>query len=75
MKMVQVRIDPIRPGSMPIGRIDPVRIDATTEADLMEQQREDDLATIRNIGKQPGDARSACSSTIEEPVIYAVEKS
>lgn len=75
MIIVQVRIDPSMPESLPTGRIDPVRLDATTEADLVEQQREDDLTTMRDVGKQADDARSACPSTIEEPVIYASEKS
>lgn len=42
MKTVRMKIDVQSPGSMPIGKIDVKRVDATTEADIAKQQAEDD---------------------------------
>ena len=41
MKTVRVTIDPAVPASLAKGRIDPVRLDATTEDDIAKQAAED----------------------------------
>ena len=42
MSTTRVRIDPDDPSTLPEGRIDPARVDATTEAEIAEQEREDE---------------------------------
>ena len=39
MSTTRVRIDPDDPSSLPEGRIDPARVDATTEAEIAAQER------------------------------------
>ena len=75
MKTVRMKIDPSRPESLPSGRVDPVRLDATTEADLAKQQREDDLAAMRDaalftrrVRKRLGLSQVEFSRRIDVPV-------
>ena len=42
MSTTRVRIDPDDPSTLPKGRIDPARVDATTEAEIALQQQEDE---------------------------------
>jgi len=42
MSTTRVRIDPDDPSTLPEGRIDPARVDATTEAEIAAQEREDE---------------------------------
>ena len=41
MKTVRMTIDPAVPATLASGRIDPARVDATTEADIAKQAAED----------------------------------
>ena len=42
MSTTRIRIDPDDPSTLPEGRIDPARVDATTEAEVAAQEREDE---------------------------------
>ena len=42
MSTTRVRIDPDDPSTLAEGRIDPARVDATTEAEIAAQEREDE---------------------------------
>ena len=42
MSTTRVRIDPDDLSTLPEGRIDPARVDATTEAEIAAQEREDE---------------------------------
>ncbi|MDD9989066.1 MAG: hypothetical protein OXQ31_22535 [Spirochaetaceae bacterium] len=46
MSTTRVRIDPDNPSTLPDGRIDPARVDATTEAEIAAQEREDEARRI-----------------------------
>ena len=41
MNTTRVRIDPDDPSTLPAGRIDPARVDATTAVEIAAQERED----------------------------------
>lgn len=41
MGTTRIRIDPDDPSTFPDGRVDPAALDATTEADIALQERED----------------------------------
>ena len=47
MSTTRVRIDPDDPFTLPDGRIDVARVDATTEAEISAQEREDEGASAR----------------------------
>ena len=47
MGTTRVRIDPDDPFALPDGRIDVARVDATTEAEISAQEREDKGASAR----------------------------
>ncbi|MFZ0254985.1 MAG: helix-turn-helix domain-containing protein [Gammaproteobacteria bacterium] len=51
MKTVRVTIDPTVPASLGLGRIDPARVDATTENDIVAQQAADEAAAMRGAAK------------------------
>lgn len=42
MGTTRIRIDPDDPSTFPKGRLDPAVVDATTEADIALQEREDE---------------------------------
>ncbi len=46
MKTARVKIDLSRPANLPKGRVDKRRLDATTEKDIVQQQKVDDGAAI-----------------------------
>ena len=52
MRTTHARIAPDDPSTLPEGRIDAARVDATTEAEIARQQQEDDaeamLAAVRH---------------------------
>ena len=50
MNTTRVRIDPDDPSTLPEGRIDPVRVDATTEVEIAAQEREDDGEVMQDGG-------------------------
>ena len=52
MGTTRSRTDPDDPSTFPTGRIDPAAVDATAEADIALQEREDDAAA-RVLDKAP----------------------
>ena len=51
MKTVRMTIDPALPASLAVGRIDPARVDATTEADIAAQRAADDMEAVQDAAK------------------------
>ncbi len=51
MKIVRVKIDRENPASLDIGRIDPARLDATSEAEIETQKAADEAEAIRDAAK------------------------
>ena len=51
MSTTRVRIDPDDPTTFPEGRIDPAKVDATTEADITLQQQEDDAEAMQDMAR------------------------
>ena len=48
MKTVRVTIDPATPASLTSGRMDPARVDATTEVDIAAHQAADEAAAMQD---------------------------
>lgn len=48
MRTVRVKVDLSRPTSLPRGRVDRRKLDATTEADLAVQQTQDEAASMQD---------------------------
>ena len=51
MSTTRVRVDPDDPSPFPEGRIDSARVDATAEADIASQQREDEAAAMQDMAR------------------------
>ncbi|MCY4462053.1 MAG: hypothetical protein OXC26_16945 [Albidovulum sp.] len=51
MSTTRIRIDPDDPSTLPEGRIDPARVDATSEAETAMQEREDEAEAMQDMGK------------------------
>ena len=51
MKTVRMTIDPALPASLAVGRIDPARVDATTEADIAAHRAADDMEAVQDAAK------------------------
>ena len=51
MGTTRIRIDPDDPSTFPAGRIDPATVDATAEADIALQEREDDAAAMQDMAR------------------------
>jgi len=51
MKTVRVKINPAVPASLALGRIDPARVDATTEKDIAMQQAADESEAMQDAAK------------------------
>ena len=51
MSTMRVRIDPDNPSALPEGRIDPSRVDATTEAEIAAQEREDKEEAVQDMAR------------------------
>lgn len=51
MSTTRIRIDPDDPSTFPEGRIDVARVDATTEAEIAAQEREDDAEALRDMAR------------------------
>lgn len=51
MKTVRTRVDLSRPATLPKGRIDRRKLDATTEADLAVQQAQDDAEAMQDAAR------------------------
>ena len=51
MSTTRIRIDPDDPSTLPEGRIDPARVDSTSEAEIAMQEREDEAEAMQDMGK------------------------
>jgi putative transcriptional regulator len=51
MKTIRVNIDPDNPASLPEGRVDFNRLDATTERDIAKQQQSDETDAMLDAAK------------------------
>lgn len=51
MSTVRVKVDLGRPTTLPKGRVDRRKLDATTEADLANQQAEDDAEAMQDAAR------------------------
>ncbi len=51
MKMTTLRIDPLDVNFFKIGRIDPLRVDATTDEEIAWQQAVDDAENMQEMAK------------------------
>ena len=51
MSTTGVRVDPDDPSTFSEGRIDPATVDATTEADIAAQQREDEAEAMQDMAR------------------------
>lgn len=51
MKTVRVKIDPAQPSSLPKGRIDKARVDATSEADIARQAAQDEAQAMQDAAR------------------------
>lgn len=75
MKTVKVTIDPSQPNTMTLGRIDPARVDATTDADIAAHAAQDDAAAredaaryVRRVRKRLGLSQADFSARINVPL-------
>ncbi len=51
MSTTRIRIDPDDPSTFPESRIDPAVVDATTEAEIALQEREDEAETLQDMAR------------------------
>ena len=51
MSTTRVRVDPDDPSTFPEGRIDPARVDGTTEAEIAAQEREDEAEALQDMAR------------------------
>jgi putative transcriptional regulator len=51
MKMRSVKVDPTMPDTLPEGRVDERRLDATTEQDIGRQQLADDAESMQDAAR------------------------
>ncbi len=51
MSTTRVRIDPDDPSTLPEGRIDAARVDATTETEIARHQQEDDAEAMLDVAR------------------------
>jgi putative transcriptional regulator len=51
MKTVHMTINPAVPASLAVGRIDPARVDATTEEDIAQHQAADEVGAMQDAAK------------------------
>lgn len=51
MKTVRMKIDPAIPATLACGRMDPARVDATTEADIARQAAADEAQAMQDAAK------------------------
>ena len=72
MKTVRMTINPAIPASLAVGRIDPARVDATTEADIAAHQAADEADAVqdaarfaRRVRKRLGLSQAEFSQRIE----------
>ncbi len=51
MGTTRIRIDPDDPSTWPEGRVDAARVDATTEAEIAAQEREDEAEGMQDMAR------------------------
>ena len=51
MKTVRMTINPADPASLAVGRIDPARVDATTEQDIAAHQAADEAGAVQDAAR------------------------
>ena len=51
MKIVRMKIDPAIPESLDAGRIDPERVDSTTETDIARQAAADEAEAMQDVAR------------------------
>ena len=51
MSTTRIGIDPDDPSTLPEGRIDPARLDATTEAEIAAHEREDEEEAMQDMAR------------------------
>ncbi len=75
MKTVRVRINPSVPASLALGRVDPARVDATSEEDIAAHQAADEAEALqdaakfaRRVRKRLGLSQSEFSHRIDVPL-------
>ncbi len=51
MSTTRIRISPDDPSTLPEGRIDPARVDATSEAEIAAQEREDEEEAMQDMAQ------------------------
>ncbi len=51
MSTTRVSVDPDDPATFPKGRIDPARVDATTEAEIATQERENEEEAMQDMAR------------------------
>src|SRR5665811_1910421 len=75
MKTVRMTINPAVPASLAVGRIDPARVDATTEAEIAAHQAVDEVGAMqdaakfaRRVRKRLGLSQAEFSQRIEVPL-------
>ena len=75
MKTVRVKIDPAVPASLARGRIDPARLDATTEKDIAAQQAADESEAmldaarfVRRVRKRLGLSQAEFAECVNVPI-------
>lgn len=66
MKTVRVKVDLANPSALPKGRINKRKLNATTEAEIAAQQREDDIESMRDSAKFARRVRKRLGLTQEE---------
>lgn len=75
MKTVRMTIDPAVPATLATGRIDPARVDATTETDIARQVASDEAEAMqdaakfaRRVRKRLGLSQAEFSERIDVPL-------
>ena len=83
MSAPRIRIAPDDPSTFPEGRIDPARVDATTEAEIAAQEREDEAEALQDMARYRRRVRrrsraqmwNKCVRNVGNPAPSAPEKS
>ncbi|MBU3552660.1 MULTISPECIES: hypothetical protein [Polynucleobacter] len=52
-EIIKIQVDPINPKTFPKGFVDKSKLDATTDEQIMQQEKQDDLEWERFINNSP----------------------
>ena len=66
VKIMKMIIDPANPRTWPKGRVDAVRLDATTETELAAQQASDDASAMQDAARYARRVRQRLGLTQQE---------